>query len=188
MAKMRNRNITSLIFEVRQQRVILDADLARIYGTSTKALNQAVKRNRKRFPEDFAFQLGVKESEMLRSQIVTSNPEQPVSRGGRRYRPWMFTEHGALMAATILNSAQAVRMSVYVVRTFVLMREQIAANAAILKRLVEINKTLLEHDQALGAIWRKLQPLLQPSPDPPRREIGFHVREQAALYRKKRSR
>jgi phage regulator Rha-like protein len=90
-----------------------------------------------------------------------------------KYLPWAFTEHGATMAAMVLNSAEAVAMSVFVVRAFIQMREQLAANAAILKRLAEIDRTLLEHDQALQTIWTKLQPLLAPPPEPPRRRIGF---------------
>ena len=90
------------------------------------------------------------------------------------YRPWAFTEHGALMAANILRSKQAVHMSVYVIRAFVRLREALAANAAILKRLAEIDRSLLQHDAALRDIYRKLLPLLQPPPDPPKRRIGFH--------------
>lgn len=87
--------------------------------------------------------------------------------------PYAFTEHGAIMAATVLNSSEAVKMSVFVVRAFVRMREHLATNAAILKRLAEIDKTLLEHDQALGVIWQQIQPLLHPAPEPPKRRIGF---------------
>ena len=95
-------------------------------------------------------------------------------RGGRRKLPWAFTEHGCLMAATVLNSSRAVRMSLYVIRAFVRMREELAANATILKRLAEIDKSLLEHDSALRTLWQRLQPLLAPPPEPPRRRIGFH--------------
>jgi hypothetical protein len=160
--------IESLILTIRGQKVILDADLAGLYGVPTKALNQAIKRNSERFPEDFLFRLTEKE----RDEVVTNcdhlmrlkfSPKLPVA----------FTEHGATMAAMVLNSADAVAMSVFVVRAFIQMREQLAANAAILKRLAEIDKTLLEHDQALRAIWTKLQPLLAPPPEPPRRRIGF---------------
>jgi len=182
------KHLESLILTIRNQKVLLDADLAAIYNVPTKALNQAVKRNVDRFPEDFIFQLTVRELADLRSQIVTSNPQLPsvqyhgalrsqfvtTSRGGRRTLPYAFTEHGAIMAATVLNSPEAVKMSVFVVRAFVQMREQLAANAAILKRLAEIDKTLLEHDQALGVIWRQIQPLLAPPPDPPKPRIGFH--------------
>src|SRR5579863_5241152 len=106
-----------LIHEVRGQKIMLDADLAEVYGVTTKALNQAVKRNADRFPADFAFLLTRQEVASLRSQIVTSK-----SRGGRRYLPYAFTEHGAIMAANVLNSPRAVQMSVFVVRAFVKMR------------------------------------------------------------------
>jgi hypothetical protein len=157
------------IYSIRGVRVILDADLAVLYGVSTKRLNEQLRRNRKRFPDDFAFQLSAEETAALRSQNATSS-----SHGGRRYRPYAFTEHGALQAANILNSASAVHMSVFVIRAFVKMREQLATNAAILKRLAEIDKSLLEHDSALRDIYQKLLPLLSPPPNPPRRQIGFH--------------
>jgi len=185
--------IETLIITIRNQKVILDADLAELYDVPTKVFNQAVKRNIDRFPADFAFQLTAADVANLRSQIVTSS-FQPTeiqkdapdssqiamsSYGGRRYLPWVFTEHGAIMAATILNSPEAVAMSVFVVRAFLQMREQLAANAAILKRLAEIDRTLLEHDSALRAIWTKLQPLLAPPPEPPRRRIkGFNPRDE----------
>lgn len=181
--------IETPIFSVRGKRVILDADLAHLYGTTTKALNQAVKRNSDRFPEDFAFQLTAEEVRSLRSQIVTL-PTQPIetienirnlsqlaisslTRLNKAYRPWAFTEHGALMAANILRSEDAVHMSIYVERAFIKQREQLTANQTILKRLAEIDKTLLQHDVALRDIYRKLLPLLQPPPDPPKRGIGF---------------
>ena len=135
-------------------------------------MNQAVRRNSRKFPPDFMFQLTAKE----RDEVVTNCDHL------RRLKfspnlPRAFTEHGALMAANVLNSEQAVAMSVYVVRAFIHARELIAANAVILKRLAEIDKTLLEHDQSLRVIWRKLQPLLQPPTEPPvtpKRRIGFH--------------
>jgi hypothetical protein len=177
-----------LILVVRNQRVILDADLARLYGVTTKAFNQAVKRNADRFPEDFAFQPTEAVLKNLRTQIVTSSSEviesvqtrqnwsqsATNSHGGRRYRPWAFTEHGAVMAANILRSKRAVQMSVFVVRAFVRLREHVAANQAILKRLAEIDRTLLQHDTALLDLYEKLLPLLQPPPDLPKRRIGFH--------------
>ena len=188
---VRAERLEPLIFTVRGHRVILDADLARVYGVATKALNQAVKRNSERFPEDFAFRLDAAEAGGLSSRIVTSS-SQGVDEGGDiqnrsqtvtgsqkhrdpTIRAWVFTEHGALMAANVLRSGQAVRMSVYVIRAFVRLREEIAANEAILKRLAEIDRTLLQHDSALRDVYRKLLPLLQPSPDPPRRGIGFHT-------------
>jgi hypothetical protein len=171
--------IAPLIRSIREQRVILDSDLARLYGVETRALVQAIKRNPGRFPEDFLFQLTADEAAALRSQFVISNP----GRGGRRYPPYAFTEHGALMAANILSSPRAVAMSVYVIRAFVKMREDQASNAAILKRLAEIDKTLLLHDSALRDIYQKLRPLLEPPPIPPKPEIGFHVKEASLPYR-----
>lgn len=176
-----------LIVRLRAQRVILDADLARLYGVTTKRFNEAFKRNRPRFPEDFAFRLTPAEFANLRSQFATSrlqdidyidknyNRSQFVtgSHGGKRYLPWAFTEHGAVMAANILRSAHAVQMSVFVIRAFVRLREQVAANTAIIKRLAEIDKTLLQHDTALRDIYQKLLPLLQPGPEPRKRRIGF---------------
>ncbi|HWA25792.1 MAG TPA: ORF6N domain-containing protein [Lacunisphaera sp.] len=181
------------IFTIRGHRVIIDTDLARLYGVSTKRFNEAFKRNRHRFPEDFAFQLTREEALNLRSQIATSsldvtdnqdidsNWSQSVTssqgHGGLRYNPWAFTEHGALMAANILRSERAAEMSVYVVRAFVKQREALASNAAILKRLAEIDKTLLAHDSGLRMLWHRLQPLLAPPPpppEPPKRKIGYH--------------
>lgn len=180
-------SLEPLILVIRNQRVILDADLARLYGVSTKRFNEAFKRNQQRFPDDFSFQLTITEFNNLRSQLATSSLQHiestevlpkrsqivTTSHGGRRFRPWAFTEHGAVMAANILHSERAIRMSVFVVRAFVRLREHIAANRTILKRLAEIDKTLLEHDTALFDLYEKLQPLLQPLPDSPKRRIGF---------------
>jgi hypothetical protein len=182
-------SLDPLIFMIRGHRVVLDADLARLYGVATKRLNEATKRNRQRFPADFAFQLTVGELADLRSQFATLSPQRNDSMSkhanwsqfatsssrhrGATYRPWAFTEHGALMAANILRSGHAVQMSIYVIRAFVRLREQVAANQAILRRLAEIDKTLLRHDASLRDIYYKLLPLLQPSSDPPKRRIGF---------------
>ena len=166
---------------IREQRVILDADLARIYGVETRALNQALKRNLDRFPDDFAFEL-TRDEILGISQTVISLANLKFSKQVRA-----FTEHGALMAATVLNSPRAVAMSPWnIIRAFVKMREDLAANAAILKRLAEIDKTLLLHDGALRDIYQKLRPLLEPPPSPPKPEIGFHVKEDALPYRTKR--
>jgi len=170
------------IYSIRGVRVILDADLAVLYGVSTKRLNEQFRRNRKRFPDDFAFQVTAEETAALRSQIATLSPAPgsirsqiaTASKRNVRYRPYAFTEHGALQAANILNSVNAVHMSVFVIRAFVKMREQLATNAAILKRLAEIDKSLLMHDSALRDIYQKLLPLLSPPPESPRRKIGFH--------------
>src|SRR5258708_11240563 len=173
-------DIARLIRSIREQRVILDCDLARIYDVETRALNQAVKRNQERFPGDFAFEL-TREEILGISQTVISLEKLKYSRQVRA-----FTEHGALMAANILNSPRAIAMSVYVIRAFVKMREDLAANAAILKRLAEIDKTLLLHDAALREIYQKLRPLLEPPPAAPKPEIGFHIKEDEVLYRVKR--
>jgi hypothetical protein len=179
--------VSRLIRVIRDQRVILDADLATLYGVETRVLNQAVRRNPDRFPAEFVFQLSADEAAeayRLRSQIVILKP----GRGQhRKYPPFAFTEHGALMAATVLNSPRAVAMSLYIIRAFVKMREDIAANATILKRLAEIDKTLLHHDGALREIFQKLRPLLEPPPVPPKPEIGFHIKEDAVPYRIKKS-
>jgi hypothetical protein len=176
-----HRPLEKLIYTIRDRKVILDADLASIYGIPTKALNQAVKRNAERFPEDFAFQLSGEEFDFLRSQFVTL---KKTGRGQhRKYLPLAFTEHGALMAANLLKSPEATRMSVFVVRAFVKQRELLMAQADVLKRLSEIDARLLEHDSALRTIWREIQPLLQPPPAPEKPEIGFHVREDSPEYR-----
>jgi len=187
-------DIARLIHSIRDQRVILDNDLAAVYGVPTKRLNEQYRRNLDRFPEDFAFHITQDEWAALRSQITAfeggpdlrSQDATSRSHGGRRYLPVAFTEHGALMAANILNSPRAVAMSVYVIRAFVKMREDLAANAAILKRLAEIDKTLLLHDGALRDIYQKLRPLLEPTAAPPKPQIGFHVKEDAVPYRVKR--
>ena len=176
--------IDHLILTLRDQRVILASDLAAIYGVPAKALNQAVKRNAERFPADFMFQLTLEEAKAVqrsRSQTVT------LKRGHNiKYLPYAFTEHGALQAANLLNSPRAVAMSIYVIRAFVKLREDQAANQAILKRLAEIDQTLLTHDTALRDVYRKLLPLLSPPPEPERPEIGFHVKEDGVPYRVKR--
>lgn len=156
------------ILTIRDQRVLLDADLARLYGVETRALNQAVKRNPDRFPAEFTFPLTRAEISSI-SQTVTSLGSLKFSKSVH-----VFTEYGALQAANVLNSPAAAQMSLYVIRAFVKMREELSANAAILKRLAEIDKTLLEQDSALRDIYAKLLPLLQPPPEPPRRRIGFN--------------
>lgn len=174
--------ITLRIATVRSQRVIVDADLAALYAVPTKRFNEAVKRNLAKFPADFMFILTAEEFDALRSQFATSNAE-PVGRGGRRYLPRVFTEHGALMAATILNSPRAVEVSVYVVRAFVRLRELAATHGDLAKRLNELeHKTealAMNHDTfsrntraQLKQVFDALRELMTP-PEPPRRPIGF---------------
>ena len=147
---------------------MIDADLAEVYGVATKVLNQAVARNQDRFPPDFVFRLTPKE----KMEVVT-NCDHLAQLKYSPVLPQAFTEHGAIMAATVLNSPRAVAMSVFVVRAFIRMREQLASNAVILRRLTEIDKTLLQHNASLRDIYHKLLPLLQPPPVPPKRPIGF---------------
>jgi phage regulator Rha-like protein len=165
--------IVPRIFAIRGESVMLDSDLAILYGVETRAFNQAIKRNTHRFPADFMFQVTADEWDALRSQFVTL---KTAGRGQhRKYLPLVFTEHGAIMAATILSSERAVAMSVYVVRAFVKMRRELLADATLEARLQKIEKTLLSHDSALREVIQKLRPLLlPPPPDPPKRRIGFY--------------
>lgn len=160
--------IAQAIRVIRNQKVLLDADLAALYGVETKRFNEQVKRNRARFPDDFMFQLTEAEFAALRSQSATSNTR----RGGRRYLPYAFTEHGAIMAATILNSPWATEVSVYVVRAFIRLREVLASQEALVQRLDRLEANLTEHDQAISDILKALRQLMMP-PDPPKRQIGF---------------
>ncbi len=174
-------NVESAIYLIRGQRVMLDSDLAAIYETSTMRLNEQFRRNRKRFPKDFAFQLTREEFTRLISQFAISKK----GRGGRRKLPWVFTEHGAIMLASVLNSPIAVQASVRVVRAFVRLREMIAGNAQLAARLKDLERRLDSHDEAIIELFAVLKRLLEPEAKP-KREIGFHVRERAARYRTKR--
>ena len=177
------------ILTIRGERVILDTDLARLYGVPTHRFNEAFKRNRRRFPDDFVFQMTAEEVAGMRSQIVSSslliaddetdllNSSQIAmsSRRGKAYRPWAFTEHGALMAANILRSERAVQMSVFVVRAFVRQREQLSVNVDVLRRLGEIDQKLLRHDDSIVAVLNIIKSLIAPRPSlpPPKKRIGF---------------
>ncbi len=152
--------------------VVLDRDLAKLYGVPTKRLNEQVKRNADRFPEDFRFQLTPDE----KAEVV-ANCDHLKNLKFSKTLPSAFTEHGALMAANVLNSPDAIKMSVFIVRAFVKQREQLIANASILKRLAEIDQSLMEHDQALWDIYQKLLPLLQPPEEEPKRRLGFHTQD-----------
>lgn len=174
--------IESMIYTVRNQKVMLDADLARLYGVTTKALNQAVKRNSDRFPDDFAFQLAPQEVRAMWSQNVTTLQRYR----SPKYRPFAFTEHGAIMAATVLNSPKAVEMSLFVVRAFVRMREELASRRDMEKRLAQIENILLVHNSQLQELFDKIRPLLLPPSYEPKKAIGFSVRERRAWYRTSR--
>ena len=198
MAKKTNlpiavEQIDGMIRTIRGVRVMLDRDLAKIYGVPTKAFNQAVKRNRQRFPEDFMFRVTQEEAkalqvsrsqtvtssqrkDLLRSQFVTSN-----QRGGPRYLPYAFTEYGALMAANILNSTRAVQMSIFVVRAFAKMREALRGTPELARKLAALEKKLTGrldvHEAAIVEVLQEVMQILNPPPpppEPPRRRIGFH--------------
>lgn len=149
---------------------MVDDDLARLYGVATGRLNQAVKRNRLRFPKDFAFQLSEGECRILRSQSVISSG----GHGGRRTRPWAFTEHGALMAATVLNSARAIEMSLFVVRAFLQLRDLAASRREFAAKLAELERRVTNHDDELKTIVTALRKLIAP-PIRQRRSIGFSL-------------
>jgi len=164
--------VTRTILLLRGQRVILDAELAALYGVTTKRLNEQVKRNAERFPDDFMFRLSAREAAVLRSHSATSKPPRKDRRGGARYRPIVFTEHGAIMAATVLNSLRAVEMSLYVVRAFVRLRELLASNAELARKLNELERKLKGHDESIGVILAAIRELMRP-PAPKQGGIGF---------------
>jgi len=170
--------ITNRILVIRGQKVMLDVDLAGLYGVTTKRLNEQMRRNLDRFPSDFVFQLTVQDVASLRSQFATSRSGlQRRAWGGRRYAPYAFTEHGAIMAAMVLNSARAIEISVYVVRAFVQQRDVLVANKELAKRLDEleyrIERKLNTHDQAISGILDAIRQLMAPPEPAKKRRIGF---------------
>ena len=174
--------IETSILVLRGQRVILAADLAKIYGVETRALNQAVKRNRERFPEDFSFRLTREEAEAIthsRSQSVILKRGENI-----KYLPYVFTEHGAIMAANVLNSSHAVRMSVYVVRAFIRLRHTVAFQKEIMVKLDELERKVTAHDSNIKTLFATVRQLMAP-PEPKKRKIGFLVEEKAAVYRRR---
>ena len=173
--------IESQIFLIRGQKVMLDADLAELYGVETKRFNEQVRRNSERFPEDFMFQLTAEEyanlrsqfdTSSLRSQIATSNNSvgNTVGRGGRRHLPYAFTEHGAIMAASVLNSPRAVEASVQVVRAFVQLRQMLASNAELSGKLAALEK---KYDIKFRAVFEAIRELMTPSDPKKKQPIGF---------------
>jgi len=164
------RKVDSKILVLRGQRVILDTDLAELYGVQVRHLNQQARRNAKRFPAAFRFQLSPHEWKILRSQNVISSE----GHGGARYRPYAFTEHGAIMAATVLNSERAIEMSVFVVLAFVRMRRAIDGNRHILTKLAELERRLESHDAEILELMDAIRELMTPE-EPNRRRIGFEA-------------
>jgi hypothetical protein len=189
-------SLNQLIWTIRGEKVIFDFDLARLYGVPTMRLNEQIKRNANRFPDDFVFKLSKDEFQYLKATIANiktqsidikevtediANCDILKKIKFSRTTPGAFTEHGAVMAASVLNSPEAVSMSVFVVRAFVEMRHKIIANEEIIKRIAEIDQTILdydkkfmEHDEMLRSLWTKLKLLLETPPIPPKNPIGFH--------------
>ena len=162
--------VEQAILLVRKEKVILDADLAKLYGVTTTRLNEQVKRNIDRFPEDFMFRLTAQEASNLMSQFATSSSEW----GGRRKLPYAFTEHGAIMAASVLNSPQAVKVSVFVVRAFVRLRKMLAGNKELAAKFAELERKVDKHDRQIMTLIEAIRQLMAPPPEPRRKPIGFH--------------
>jgi len=164
------KRVSSKILVLRNQKVMLDVDLAELYGVSVKRLNEQIKRNTRRFPSDFLFSLTRAEDKNLRSQNATSSS----AHGGRRYLPYAFTEHGAIMAATVLNSKRAIEMSIFVVRAFVQMRQAVVVNQHIVSKLAELEARIESHDADIQDLVEAIHELMAPPPANHRR-IGFEA-------------
>jgi len=187
-----SQGIEPMILTIRGQKVVLDMELASIYGVTTKVFNQAVKRNRRKFPPDFMFRLTVEEYEGLRSQFATANRSQIVTGSQKhrnpRYVPYVFTEHGAVMAANILRSERAIQMSVFVVRAFIRMRQMLIEQQGLARKLAELERELTSrldiHETAINEMLRQIRRLLSPppEPEPPKKRIGFLVEEPKVPY------
>jgi hypothetical protein len=165
------------ILLLRGHKVLLDADLAALYGVTTKRLKEQVRRNRSRFPEDFMFELTSEEVASLRSQFATSNK----GRGGRRYAPYAFTEQGIAMLSTVLNSERAIQVNIEIMRAFVRLRQIMASNAQLARKLTELEK---KYDAQFKVVFDAIRQLMTP-PQPRKRKIGFLVEERAAAYRRR---
>jgi hypothetical protein len=176
------KDVGSLIITIRNQKVIVDRDLAEIYGVETRRLNEQVKRNPERFPEDFMFQLTKEEADFWlrsRSQIAILKRGKNI-----KYLPYAFTEHGAIMAANVLNSPQAVRMSVFVVRAFVKLREMLSTHKELAHKLTELERKLQNHDESIRSLVVAIRQLMRPvEPETPKKRIGFLVEEPNVPYK-----
>ena len=177
---LKPENVAQLVFFIRGERVMFDADLAMLYGVRTKALNQALFRNKGRFPEDFAFQLTKEEFDHLRSQIVTSSVRQGClrsqivtskgRRGGRRYQPYAFTEQGVAMLSSVLRSSRAVEVNIAIMRTFVQLRRLMDSNRDLARKIEALEK---KYDEQFAVVFEAIKELITP-PSPPKKRIGFH--------------
>jgi hypothetical protein len=183
----------------RGEKVLLDFDLAALYGVAVKVLNQSVKRNRERFPNDFMFQLSDEQARLLRSQLLALENRQTIENEGAeanwsqfvtssrkyrgtKYRPYAFTEQGIAMLSSVLNSKRAVKVNIAIMRAFVKLRWGLETNRQLAKKFSELERRVDKHDDEIAAILEAIRQLMTP-PEKPRREIGFHVRENAAHYR-----
>jgi hypothetical protein len=173
-AVITTERVERLILLIRGHKVILDTDLAVLYGVTTKRLNEQVRRNRSRFPADFMFQLSSEEVEFLRSQVATSKR----GRGGRRYAPYVFTEQGVAMLSTVLNSERAIQVNIEIMRAFVRLRQILASNAQLARKLDSLEK---RYDAQFQVVFDAIRQLMTP-PEPTKRKIGFLVRERAPRY------
>ena len=182
-ALIRTDQISEKIMVLRGQKVLLDRDLAALYGVTTGALNQAVRRNWDRFPADFVFQLTPDEEGFLISQTVISKP----GRGGRRRRPNAFTEQGVAMLSSVLRSKRAVQVNIAIMRAFVQLRSVLESNRELARKFSELEERVGRHDEEIAAIIEAIRQLIEP-PKKTRREIGFHVRETSPRYGKRRRR
>jgi hypothetical protein len=188
--------VAQAIRVLRGEKVLLDSDLALLYGVETRVLNQAVKRNADRFPSDFMFQLNDEEIEQLSQSVITvrdraagkavSDSSQIVMSSrkhrGKRYRHYAFTEQGIAMLSSVLNSERAVRVNIAIMRTFVRLRQMLDTNRELAEKFAELEGRVGKHDEDITAIIEAIRQLMAP-PEKPRREIGFHVREKAPRYR-----
>jgi len=176
------QQIAKSIYLLRGQRAILDFELARLYSVTTGNLNKAVNRNRARFPTDFMFQLTAEEADHLIFQFGRSK-----GRGGRRHRPYAFTEEGVAMLSSVLRSERAVRVNIAIMRAFVKLREILETNRDLARKFAELERRVGKHDKEISAIIEAIRQLMAP-PEKPKREIGFHVREQGPRYRTHKTR
>lgn len=180
--------IEQAILLVRGQKVMLDADLAKLYGVETKTLVQAMKRNIERFPPDFMFQLTTGEFADVRSQSGTSSLRSQTvtsSWGGRRYRPYAFTEQGVAMLSSVLRSKRAVRVNLEIMRAFVRLRQVLATHETLARKLAELEAKVERHDEQFVAVIQAIRELMEPPPDPPRKRIGYETEAEGRLGRRR---
>ncbi|MDD4907448.1 MAG: ORF6N domain-containing protein [Candidatus Omnitrophica bacterium] len=183
--------IATRILEIRGKKVMLDRDLAKLYGVTAKVLNQAVKRNIKRFPGDFMFQLSWEETGSLRSQIVTlNNTTTEISKRGKhiKYLPYAFTEQGVAMLSSVLNSERAIQVNILIMRAFTKLREILLTHKELAVKIDALEKKYAEHDKTIKSIFEAIKQLLEPPPVKEKRIIGFNVKPKDAIEEKRKMR